>query len=75
MRGHSYPIMDTTEEVLAGFRIAKRWIGQRIRVFLVGGAVLQGVLEEFEGKCILVVDGDREAMINLDHAASVTKAV
>jgi hypothetical protein len=64
----------TPEFNTLGYDLAERFLGQNVRVFMHSGSVLSGELVEAKGKYILVRGfGAKEALINLDHVASLTR--
>lgn len=61
-------------DLVGGYSIIEEFVGKEVRVFLVTGNTLSGVLVRALGKFIFV-RGDRqqECIVNLDHTTSVTK--
>lgn len=64
---------DATQALDLGYDLVDRFFGKGVRVFLCSGSVLSGELIEFQGKHIVVKNDRREAVINLDHVASITR--
>lgn len=64
------------EQVLHGKdRIAKNYVGQNVKVFLMNGAVISGKMADASNEDALIIDEKRnkEATITFDHVISITR--
>jgi hypothetical protein len=56
-----------------GYDLAEEFLNRNVRVYMSSGSVLSGNLTMLRGKYILVRNTySKEALINLDHVASMT---
>ncbi|MCB5270554.1 MAG: hypothetical protein LHW56_01765 [Candidatus Cloacimonetes bacterium] len=72
---------DTTFSPM-GYEAIQAWLGKEARVFIYGGAALTGTVVSTKGKFftlrseVTLANGElsvREALINLDHVASIAR--
>lgn len=64
----------TESGMVYGYDVAHEYLGDRVKVYLFNGSILVGTVVRTRGKFIKVDSGKRhDAIINLDHVASITR--
>ena len=65
----------STTQADPGYTAVNRFIGENVKVYVMSGAILCGRLERCDGKFVYVSNAcsNREAVVNLDHVASITR--
>ena len=57
-----------------GYDLVQGLVSEQVRAFMCNGTVLSGELVQLKGKHVLIRNDKKEAVINLDHVSSITRA-
>lgn len=57
----------------SGYELADDFLGDEVRAYTGNGAALRGRLEKRRGKFIKIVEGPKQAILNLDNTTSLTR--